>query len=342
MRAPRVGIVGTNWGLMHLGAFRAAGAEIVALCGAHEEKTRAVAAREGVPLATTRFETLVEAVDLVVVASPDRMHAAHVRGALGAGRHVLCEKPLTLDAIDARRLVDYAHSVPVRAAAVSFPYRELPTLRALRAWLIGRPRCSHLGVTVRNGFTRLQPPADGWVGDSGDFGGVSHVLDAALWLAGGRARTVQATLVGHPVATAHLQLELNTGATVGVSHLATQEPGIRGQWTLTGEGWDAAFEAGYRPALGGWKLGEVVVWDAATGKTLVVHPAAVPREGEPEPWAMAHREIARAFLAAVSGEPAPGLASLEHGAHLQEIFAAAIESQDAGTRVALSEPRVAS
>ena len=85
----RIGVIGTKWGLMHVGAFRAAGAEVTALCGRSPDNTRDVAAREGIPLATTDVRELCAAVDAVVVASPDAQHPAHVEAALEAGRAVL-------------------------------------------------------------------------------------------------------------------------------------------------------------------------------------------------------------------------------------------------------------
>ena len=45
------------------------------------------------------------AVDVVYVASPHALHLEHARLALEAGKHVLCEKPLTLDAADAEAMV---------------------------------------------------------------------------------------------------------------------------------------------------------------------------------------------------------------------------------------------
>ena len=39
------------------------------------------------------------AVDVVYVASPHALHEEHAMLALDAGKHVLCEKPLTLDAV---------------------------------------------------------------------------------------------------------------------------------------------------------------------------------------------------------------------------------------------------
>lgn len=90
----RVGVMGTSWGLMHVGAFRRAGAQVVALLGRDAGKTRRIAVREGIGLATTQLQELLDAVDVVVVATPDRLHHAHVVAALERGRHVLCEKPL--------------------------------------------------------------------------------------------------------------------------------------------------------------------------------------------------------------------------------------------------------
>ncbi|MFP2934111.1 Gfo/Idh/MocA family protein, partial [Pyxidicoccus sp. 3LG] len=128
----RIGVIGTKWGLMHVGAFRAAGAEVAALCGHGLDNTRAVAAREGIPLATTDVRELCAAVDAVVVASPDALHREHVETALDAGRAVYCEKPLCRTVEDARALT--ARASP-RPGAVNFPYRMLPPLRALKAWL---------------------------------------------------------------------------------------------------------------------------------------------------------------------------------------------------------------
>lgn len=96
----RVGVIGTGWGRMHVGAFRAAGAEVVALCGRDAAKTARIAAEEGIARATTDVAELVDAVEVVVVAGPDATHPAHVARALAAGRHVLCEKPLALTRAD--------------------------------------------------------------------------------------------------------------------------------------------------------------------------------------------------------------------------------------------------
>ena len=374
----RIGVIGTKWGLMHVGAFRAAGADVTALCGRSADPTRAVAAREGIPLATTDVRELCAAVDAVVVASPDSVHRAHVEMALGAGRPVLCEKPLTRTAEEARALRAYARSA-TSPLAVNFPYRMLPSVRALKAWLAERP-VRHLALTLRNGFAvdegdtagpvlgasgdpRGRPHAEdergaagpvlGAPGDprgsahaedgratarpllgaSGDWGGMSHVIDAALWLADAAPVWVQASLSGRPVHTAALHVGLSSGAVLVLTHAACPEPGIHGGWTLLGRGWEAGFSGGYVPSREGWCVSPVRGFEHGTWRDVA--PGLEPRPGEREPWAQAHVEGARRFLALLRGEPRDGLATLEDGATVQEVLAAAMVSEETGRRVHL-------
>ncbi|MCP3139539.1 Gfo/Idh/MocA family oxidoreductase [Pyxidicoccus sp. QH1ED-7-1] len=322
---------------MHVGAFRAAGAEVTALCGHGLDNTRAVAAREGIPLATTDVRELCAAVDAVVVASPDALHRAHVETALDAGRAVLCEKPLCRTAGDARALLAHTRGrVGMRPAAVNFPYRMLPPLRALKAWLAERP-VRHLALTVRNGFLTVEGDGSGpLLGASGDFGGISHVLDAALWLVGARPVWVQASLTGRPVHTAALHVGLASGAVLVLTHAPSPEPGIHGGWTLLGRGWEAGFTGGYVPSREGWCLSPVRGYEHSEWKDLA--PGLEPLPGEREPWAQAHVEGARRFLGLLQGAPRDGLATLEDGALVQEVLAAAMSSEEEGRRFRL-EPR---
>lgn len=332
----RVGILGTNWGLMHVGAFRAAGAEVVAICGRDAEKTRAIAAREGIPHSMTDPAELVEASGIVVVASPDARHREHAFLAIRAGRHALVEKPLTITAPDAAELERFVATRPVaQATAVSFPYRFLPPFVALRGWLASRSPARELHVSVRNGFATGDAGGEegSIVGASGDFGGVSHVVDAALWLLGAEPQWVQASLRGRPAQSVGLLVGVSTGALLTVSHRPAAEPGIEGLWAVRGDGWEAGIAGGYEPSLGGWRIGPARAFEAGTWSDIA--PRCEPVAGAREPWAEAHVGIARAFLSAAAGGARGSLASIAEGARVQYVLDAAVRSELDGRRVTL-------
>ncbi|HKE15087.1 MAG TPA: Gfo/Idh/MocA family oxidoreductase [Kofleriaceae bacterium] len=328
----KIGIIGTRWGLMHVGGFRGAGAEVAALCGAQAERTREVAAREGIPLATVDVDEMCRAVDVVVVASPDARHAEHVRAALDRGRPVLCEKPLATGESDAARMAAWARASG-RACAVNFPYRCLPPVARLKAHIEGRPvteRVRHVACTIENAFAAAASDA------SGDMGGVSHLIDAALWLAGGHPVWVHASIEGRPARSAALQVGVSTGALLVITQIACSEPGIRGRWLVAGDSWEASFAGGYEPARGGWSVSAVRLADASS--TAELAPGALPLPGRREPWAEAHVDTARHFLrAAAGGELAP-LAGFDQGLAVQRVLAAALASDQRRARVDLAGP----
>ncbi|MFC5175793.1 Gfo/Idh/MocA family protein [Nocardioides taihuensis] len=85
------------------------GARIAAVGSRREESARSFAAEHG-GRAHASYEALVTdpEVEVVYVASPHAVHLEHARMALEAGKHVLCEKPLTLDLADAEEMVRLA------------------------------------------------------------------------------------------------------------------------------------------------------------------------------------------------------------------------------------------
>lgn len=86
------------------------GAELVAVGSRSEERAREFAGEFGVDAAYGTYEELVAdpQVDVVYVASPHALHLEHARLAFEAGKHVLCEKPLTLSVAEAKQLIALA------------------------------------------------------------------------------------------------------------------------------------------------------------------------------------------------------------------------------------------
>ena len=90
-----------------LPALRAAGERATRIYSSNLERARRYAARHDVEQATSDLaRALDEGVDAVYVSSANQHHAVHVLAAAGAGRHVLCEKPLALAADDAFAMVE--------------------------------------------------------------------------------------------------------------------------------------------------------------------------------------------------------------------------------------------
>ena len=126
-------------------------------------------------------------VDLIVVATPNEAHFPVARAALAAGRHVVVDKPFTLNAGEARELVDLARAKQKLISVYQnrrFDSDFLTLRQMLDDGLVGRP------VYFESHFDRYRPdvrvrwreqkvPGAGlWV----DLG--SHLMDQAVQLFG--------------------------------------------------------------------------------------------------------------------------------------------------------------
>ncbi len=126
-------------------AERAEGVEVAAVATRGGEK--GVAVRELVPDAEVfdDYASLLESaqIDAVYVPLPNSMHVEWTTKALEAGKHVLCEKPFSLDADGARRTVEMAREKNL-ALMEGFMYRFHPQTsrlaEILRSGAIGEIR----------------------------------------------------------------------------------------------------------------------------------------------------------------------------------------------------------
>jgi len=193
----RVGVVGTGWwaDLEHLPGLRSrADVELVGLCGRNPDRLAALADRHGV---AGRFsdwrEMLARAgLDVVVIVTPNVLHHPVARASLEAGLHVICEKPLAMDAGQARELAALAEARG-RQTLTFFTHRALAAAaqvkRLVDQGFLGRPL--HVSATY---FTasHLKPGkpaswrmrrAEAGTGVLGDIG--SHLVDLVTWWLGG-------------------------------------------------------------------------------------------------------------------------------------------------------------
>jgi predicted dehydrogenase len=107
--ALRVGVVGCGIGRQHIEAYRSLPGlfEVAAICDADEAKAREVAQTYEIGRVLTDVGALCELEDLDVVdiCTPPYLHVMQTLRALGAGKHVVCEKPLAGSLEDADQVV---------------------------------------------------------------------------------------------------------------------------------------------------------------------------------------------------------------------------------------------
>jgi predicted dehydrogenase len=110
----------------------AANSEVVAIAGRDPERTRAVADDLGIAVAHAGYEDLLAdpQVDAVYIPLPNHLHTRWTLAAAAAGKHVLCEKPLALDAAAAGSMVEACEQAGVLLME-AFMYRLHPSWRAV-------------------------------------------------------------------------------------------------------------------------------------------------------------------------------------------------------------------
>ena len=195
--------------------------------------------------ACASLEAFWTEVDVVDICTPTPTHAAYAVQAAGAGKHVICEKPLALTLSEADEVISACQAAGVRlfvAHVLRFFGQYRAAWEQVQLGAVGEPRVLRLG--------RLStPPAAGsWLLDEAQSGGVAldlliHDLDFARWVAGevetvyaaqtrrGERVTVQATLshVGGAISL----VEGGWAAPEGVFRTALDIAGTAGviEWT---------------------------------------------------------------------------------------------------------------
>jgi predicted dehydrogenase len=257
----RIGVVGVgSRGGLHareLLAGKIAGAELAAVCDVDSQAL----AQFGSVERFSESDALIRSglVDALLIATPHYAHTPIAVAGLGAGLHVLCEKPLSVHKADCERVIRAYHDGPNARAvfAEMFDMRVDPRYRALRNLL----RAGELGRLVRitwiasdwfrtEAYYRSRSWRATWEGEGGGvlINQAAHNLDLWQWLFGMPQRVRAFCGFGrfHAIevedqVTAHLEYD---GGASGVFITATGEApgtnrlevaGDRGKVVLEGE-----------------------------------------------------------------------------------------------------------
>jgi D-xylose 1-dehydrogenase (NADP+, D-xylono-1,5-lactone-forming) len=158
----------TNWGLISTARINAEllqGMALVpdanALAVASRDAARAAeyARRHGIERAYGSYDALLADgdVEVVYISLPNGMHVEWTRRALEAGKHVLCEKPLTRSPAEVQELFDLAQARGLQLSE-AFMYRHHPQTKTIKE-LVESGAIGRLAL-VRGSFSFISDPAD--------------------------------------------------------------------------------------------------------------------------------------------------------------------------------------
>ena len=195
MNKVRMGVIGSSWWadamyLPPLATYEKV--DVTAVCGRNVSRAQAFADRWHIPNVFTNYSELIESglCDAVIIATANDSHFEIAMAALGAGLHVLCEKPLSLNFELANQMTALAHEKQV-TTMVPFTYRYMPSTRYVKQLIdegfLGKPYHLHMryyaGYGRKNeGYNWRFDVGKAGSGALGDIG--SHFLHLAIWFFG--------------------------------------------------------------------------------------------------------------------------------------------------------------
>ncbi len=225
---------------------RAEGLVYVAVCDVDRAVARRAAGRLGAGIVETDLAAVLarEEVEMVDLQTPNFLHADQAVAALGAGKHVLVQKPMAVTLEEARRMVRAAEAAGRRLGVYLDDLNDplLWDMRAMvRAGLVGTPTAFHIRYAYPGG---LAMNADAWRRSAAATGGGSFtllaihnvaalrwVLDAHVVRAAAFQKTMLAPMEGDDSTAGALELDSGLVGTAASSYVAVNPPGLPGTVT---------------------------------------------------------------------------------------------------------------
>ena len=166
----RVGVVGAGLhGEMHLEAYKHSDrCDLAGICDLDADRAQRMAEKYGCDW-TTDINELAAMVDGASIATPDFAHLEPALALIGAGKHLLMEKPLTTNVADGERLVAAAREAGVKLM-VNFSNRWNPKFLAARTAIsdgrvVSPAPCRHIEPTIikpEKGIDSDRIPTNSW------------------------------------------------------------------------------------------------------------------------------------------------------------------------------------
>jgi predicted dehydrogenase len=204
IREIKAAVVGTGFiGVVHVEALRRLGVEVTGIVGSSPERAAEKARTAGLPAPYPSFEAMLSdpAVEVVHLTTPNHLHFEQVRAVLGAGKHVVCEKPLAMNSEETAELLRLAEESGLVHAVnfnIRFYAQNQEARRRVERGEIGDPRLISGGylqdwlLLDTDWNWRLDPAAGGSLRAVGDIG--SHWIDLVTFITGRHVEAVMADL----------------------------------------------------------------------------------------------------------------------------------------------------
>jgi predicted dehydrogenase len=190
----RVGVVGAGIGAGYIAGFqKQPQVEVSAICARTPSRAEPLAKRYNVARVYTGLDTMLaeEPLDIVVVASPNNLHYPMTMQALEAGKHVVCDKPLAMNAAQAQEMAERAEALG-RKHFVPFVLRFLPSAmymnEIIATGFLGRVLAVNVRYYVQawgDIFGPMRWQYDRAQAGSGTLGNIgSHAIHLVQWWVG--------------------------------------------------------------------------------------------------------------------------------------------------------------
>jgi predicted dehydrogenase len=171
-------------------------ARVVALCDTNPAVLERAKSQTGIAAAFADWQDVLKhsGVDAVVIATPNFTHAPIALAAIAAGKHVMCEKPISMNLTEAKQMLAAAEAAGI-VHMTAFTYRFVPAMRYMthlvKSGFIGQPyhfRAQRFQDWGDRNLAWRQVKKLAATGELGDM--LSHRIDFAHLLVGPMARLV--------------------------------------------------------------------------------------------------------------------------------------------------------
>jgi predicted dehydrogenase len=331
----RIGIVGTGIGSQHARSLaKCPDAQIAAICDINKDRGAKFATEFSVPTIYTDYNEMVasDAIDAVIVATPNSFHEPIAVAAFEAGKHVMCEKPLAMNAIEGARMVE-AGKKSGKLFMMGFNNRFRGDSQLLKKYIengdLGEIYYAKTGWVRRKCLHWMS----GWFADKALAGGGPlidigvHVLDLTLWLMG---NPKPVSVMGSSYSKLGPDIYKKRGLVYNVEDLAAGFIKLENGATVIMEAsWESHVEKEriYTQLVGtkgGADLEPLKIYTDQHGSAVDIQPQFENLPG--------HEMEIKHFVSCVKGD-CECISTGEHGLHIMQILDAIYESAKTGKSV---------